>query len=77
MQDSKHRYKQTDNIDAFLKFLAAVGMPSVGIGARICLSVLKFQTFTFDPIDLYEKKNIPKVIFCVHVLRYVSYKLLL
>jgi len=29
------------------------------------------QTFTFDPIDLYEKKNIPKVIFCIHVLRYV------
>lgn len=29
-QDSKHRYKQTDNIDVFLKFLKTVGMPRVG-----------------------------------------------
>ena len=29
MQDSKHRYKQVDNIDHFMRFLRAVGMPSV------------------------------------------------
>ncbi|ORX39865.1 hypothetical protein BD324DRAFT_576164 [Kockovaella imperatae] len=54
--DSKHRYKQVDNIDHFMKFIRTVGMP---------------QVFTFDPIDLYEKKNIPKVIFCIHVLSHL------
>lgn len=29
VQDSKHRYKQTDNIAAFLSFLRTVGMPMV------------------------------------------------
>ena len=29
------------------------------------------STFTFDPIDLYEKKNIPKVIFSLHVLSHL------
>jgi hypothetical protein len=28
------------------------------------------QSFVFDTIDLYEKKNIPKVIYCIHALRY-------
>ena len=32
----------------------------------------KLQTFMFDPIDLYDKKNIPKVIFCIHVLRFAQ-----
>ena len=28
-QESKHRYKQTDNIDIFVRFLRTVGMPDV------------------------------------------------
>lgn len=30
------------------------------------------QTFIFELTDLYNKRNIPKVIFCIHVLRYVT-----
>jgi Ras GTPase-activating-like protein IQGAP2/3 len=29
------------------------------------------QGFIFELTDLYEKKNIPKVIYCIHALRYV------
>lgn len=29
MQETKHRYKQTDNINHFLKFVRTVGMPEV------------------------------------------------
>ncbi len=29
------------------------------------------QSFIFELTDLYEKKNIPKVIYCVHALRSV------
>lgn len=28
------------------------------------------QTFIFELTDLYDKKNMPKVIYCIHVLRY-------
>lgn len=29
------------------------------------------QGFIFELTDLYEKKNFPKVIYCIHALRYV------
>jgi hypothetical protein len=29
------------------------------------------QGFIFELIDLYDKKNIPKVIYCIHALRFV------
>jgi hypothetical protein len=32
----------------------------------------KKQGFIFELTDLYEKKNIPKVIYCIHALRYAS-----
>ena len=71
-QDSKHRYKQVDNIDHFMRFLRTVGMPTVSdYEPRLWLII--FKTFMFDPIDLYDKKNIPKVIFCIHVLRSVTH----
>jgi len=28
-----------------------------------------FQCFIFELTDLYEKKNFPKVIYCIHALR--------
>jgi Ras GTPase-activating-like protein IQGAP2/3 len=54
IQEGKHRYKQTENINHFLKFIRSVGMP---------------ETFIFETTDLYNKRNVPKVIFGIHVLR--------
>lgn len=31
------------------------------------------QTFIFELTDLYDKKNMPKVIYCIHVLRYAFF----
>ncbi|WWD15905.1 hypothetical protein CI109_100329 [Kwoniella shandongensis] len=58
--ESKHRYKQSDNINYFLSFVRNVGMP---------------ETFIFELTDLYNKKNIPKVIFCIHVLSHLLARL--
>ncbi|WVN85310.1 uncharacterized protein L203_100455 [Cryptococcus depauperatus CBS 7841] len=54
--ETKHRYKQSDNINHFLNFVRNVGMP---------------ETFIFELTDLYDKKNIPKVIFCIHILSHL------
>lgn len=35
------------------------------------------KNFIFETIDLYEKKNLPKVIFCIHSLRCVFFPLIL
>ncbi|KAJ3112166.1 hypothetical protein HDU96_004867 [Phlyctochytrium bullatum] len=44
-----------------------VGLPQVKhIGAFLILR----KVFFFELTDLYEKKNIPKVIYCIHALRY-------
>ncbi|ODO11581.1 hypothetical protein I350_00363 [Cryptococcus amylolentus CBS 6273] len=58
--ESKHRYKQSDNINYFLNFVRNVGMP---------------ETFIFELTDLYDKKNIPKVIFCIHILSHLLARL--
>lgn len=58
--DAKHRYLQTDNINYFLNFVRNVGMP---------------ETFIFELSDLYNKKNVPKVIFCIHVLSHLLARL--
>nr|KIR50475.1 IQ domain-containing GTPase activating protein [Cryptococcus bacillisporus CA1280] len=60
VQETKHRYKQSDNINYFLNFVRNVGMP---------------ETFIFELTDLYNKKNIPKVIFCIHVLSHLLARL--
>ena len=31
--------------------------------------ILAYKGFIFELTDLYEKKNIPKVIYCIHALR--------
>jgi len=58
--EAKHRYRQSDNINYFLMFVRQVGMP---------------ETFIFELTDLYNKKNIPKVIFCIHVLSHLLARL--
>lgn len=58
--EAKHRFRQSDNINYFLNFVRTVGMP---------------ETFIFELTDLYNKKNIPKVIFCIHVLSHLLARL--
>ena len=47
------QYRHTDNINYFLEGLASVAFPKV---------------FLFETFDVYDKKNIPRVIYCLHAL---------
>ncbi|TAQ85433.1 hypothetical protein B7494_g6254 [Chlorociboria aeruginascens] len=55
----KLQYRHSDNIAAFFRFLNEVELP---------------ELFRFELIDLYEKKNIPKVIYCIHALSWLLYR---
>ncbi|KAL1747468.1 hypothetical protein HDZ31DRAFT_31879 [Schizophyllum fasciatum] len=50
-------FRHSDNINVFFNFVREVGLP---------------EGFIFELTDLYNKKNIPKVIYCIHALRRVS-----
>lgn len=56
---SKLQFKHTENINLFFKLLDFVKMPDL---------------FRFELTDLYDKKNIPKVIFCIHALSFMLSK---
>ena len=58
-RNPKLQYKHSDNIVLFFRFLEDVGLP---------------ELFRFELIDLYEKKNIPKVIYCIHALSWILYR---
>ena len=58
-QSSKLQFRHSDNIATFFRFLAEVELP---------------ELFRFELIDLYEKKNIPKVIYCIHALSWLLYR---
>jgi Ras GTPase-activating-like protein IQGAP2/3 len=51
-------FRHSDNINHFFNFVREVGLP---------------EGFIFELTDLYEKKNFPKVIYCIHALRYWIY----
>ena len=53
------QYRHSDNIVFFLAGLRKLSLPEV---------------FYFETVDLYEKKNIPKVIYCIHALGHFLYK---
>lgn len=53
---SRLQYRHSDNIVIFFNFLADVELP---------------ELFRFELVDLYEKKNIPKVIYCIHALSWL------
>ena len=53
------QFRHSDNIAAFFRFLGEVELP---------------ELFRFELIDLYEKKNIPKVIYCLHALSWLLYR---
>ncbi|KAF9884324.1 hypothetical protein FE257_001902 [Aspergillus nanangensis] len=53
------QYRHSDNIALFFRFLDDVELP---------------ELFRFELIDLYEKKNLPKVIHCIHALSWLLFK---
>ncbi|KAI9704895.1 MAG: hypothetical protein M1836_006675 [Candelina mexicana] len=55
----KLQFRHSDNIALFFRFLADTELP---------------ELFRFELIDLYEKKNIPKVIYCIHALSWLLYR---
>lgn len=55
----KLQFRHSDNIAIFFRYLDEVEMPDL---------------FRFELIDLYEKKNIPKVIYCIHALSWLLYR---
>ncbi|OLL24588.1 Ras GTPase-activating-like protein rng2 [Neolecta irregularis DAH-3] len=55
-ESTKLQFKHIDNINVFFNFLAQVGLPEI---------------FRFETTDLYNKKNIPKVIYCIHALSFL------
>ncbi|CAH0056725.1 unnamed protein product [Clonostachys solani] len=54
------QYRHSDNIAIFFRYLDEVELPDL---------------FRFELIDLYEKKNIPKVIYCIHALSWLLFRL--
>lgn len=59
-RDETLQYRHTDNINIFFDFAKQVGLPEI---------------FVFELVDLYEKKNVPKVIYCIHALGHYLSKL--
>ncbi|KAH9828073.1 RasGAP C-terminus [Teratosphaeria destructans] len=58
-RNARLQYRHTDNIAMFFRFLGEVELP---------------ELFRFETVDLYEKKNIPKVIYCIHALSWLLYR---
>ena len=58
-RNAKLQFRHSDNIALFFRFLGDIELP---------------ELFRFELIDLYEKKNIPKVIYCIHALSWLLYR---
>lgn len=52
-------FRHSDNIALFFRFLSEMELP---------------ELFRFELVDLYEKKNIPKVIYCIHALSWLLFR---
>lgn len=50
------QFRHTDNINQFFTFLSFVGLPEI---------------FRFETLDLYNAKDLPKVVFCIHALSHL------
>ena len=69
-QAPKLDFRHSDNINYFFNFVREVGLPEVSIFNQISsILILAYKGFIFELTDLYEKKNLPKVIYCIHALR--------
>lgn len=55
-QNSGFQFKFTENINYFFEFLETVDLP---------------ELFRFELTDLYDLKNFPKVVFCLHALSFM------
>ena len=55
----KLQFRHSDNIAIFFRFLDEVELPDL---------------FWFELVDLYEKKNIPKAIYCIHALSWLLFR---
>lgn len=55
-QAPRPRFRHSDNINYFFKFTQHVGLPEI---------------FCFELTDLYDAKNLPKVIYCIHALSHL------
>lgn len=68
-------FRHSDNINHFFTFVRDVGLPEVIFSQYLFHFKVTnrriFQGFIFELTDLYEKKNLPKVIYCIHALRYL------
>ena len=53
------QYRHSDNIAILFRYLDEIELPDL---------------FRFELIDLYEKKNIPKVIYCIHALSWLLFR---
>ena len=58
-RSTRLQFRHSDNIALFFRFLAQIELP---------------ELFRFELVDLYEKKNIPKVIYCIHALSWMLYR---
>ncbi|EUC35385.1 hypothetical protein COCCADRAFT_3407 [Bipolaris zeicola 26-R-13] len=58
-RDPKLQYRHSNNYAHFFKFLSEIELPDL---------------FRFELIDLYEKKNVPKVIYCIHALSWLLFR---
>ncbi|KAF2669378.1 IQ domain-containing protein [Microthyrium microscopicum] len=58
-QGPKLTFRHSDNIAIFFRLLEEVELPDL---------------FWFELVDLYEKKNIPKVIYCIHALSWLLWR---
>ncbi|KIP08317.1 hypothetical protein PHLGIDRAFT_69492 [Phlebiopsis gigantea 11061_1 CR5-6] len=56
LQAPRLNFRHSDNINAFFNFVRHVGLP---------------ESFIFELTDLYEKKNFPKVVYCIHALSHL------
>ena len=56
---TKLQFRHSDNINYFFNATRSVGLPDI---------------FLFELTDLYDKKNMPKVIYCIHVLSHLLAK---
>ncbi|KAI9140363.1 hypothetical protein BKA69DRAFT_1080627 [Paraphysoderma sedebokerense] len=58
-EDPRLQFRHSDNINYFFTFMKKNGLPDL---------------FIFELTDLYDKKNIPKVIYCIHALSHLLAK---
>ncbi|KAK8174835.1 putative ras GTPase activating protein [Phyllosticta citribraziliensis] len=58
-RNPKLQFRHSDNIALFFRFVTEVELP---------------ELFRFELVDLYEKKNIPKVIYCIHALSWLLFR---